>query len=236
MALVTALWWIVAVQCILLVSIQWVQHKNRMQTKIFAAADHLYLAEGVLAREVARLKKARWATRWYRTPGRTGAQGASLIGTFENAEYTGHVQDVTSYWDPRDRRVLENYADIFLKITYPAGKPDATAMHFFYRTTLPDPTALRPTAEICRRFAIVREHDPANLAERDTILAQINADERRREANRAETDVLVREIEHLVSRGAPIGTIGAAAASLTPAARISSWSLFATPAHAGAGR
>jgi hypothetical protein len=86
----------------------------------------------------------------------------------------------------------------------------------------------------CRRLTKVREFDPELAADRAVILAQANEDAISREKNRAATNVLVREIRQLASRGTSILTIAQALASAPPApAPARPWSILATPAYAG---
>lgn len=239
-ALVVVLWWIAGASALLLLSFQWTRHKARMEQKISASIDHFYLAEGILAREITRLKRTEWSRRWYKPAASTALiNGAALSGTFENpddhtvAGFTGWVQDVTNFWDGGQKR-LEGHTDLFLRVTYPQGQENATSRGFFCRLLFPGPTQLRPTTPVFRRFEQRLDFNPGQASERDTVLAEVNRAERARERNRPATAVIVREIEQLVSRGVTIRQIAAAIeqAPRRPA-RPRPWSFLASPVEAG---
>lgn len=208
-----------------------------MEQKISASIDHFYLAEGILAREITRMKRVDWGQRWYKPDKSTALiNGASLSGTYENpddhtvAGYTGYVQDVANFWATGQTR-LDNHTDLFLRVTYPQGREDATSRGFFCRLIFPGPTQLRPTTPVYRRFEQRLDFDPSSVAERDLVLADVNQAERLREHNRPRTNVLVREIQYLVSRGVTIQQIAVATEQVRKP--VHAWSFLATPAMAG---
>lgn len=243
-ALVVVLWWIAGATALLLLSFQWSSHKSRMEHKISASMDHFYLAEGILAREVTRLKRTSWIQRWYKPAQSTAlVNGAVISGTYENPEdhssasYTGYVQDVVNFWDTGQKR-LEYHTDLFLRVTYPQGQESATSRGFFCRMIFPGPTQLRPTTPVFRRFEQRLDFDPSRTDQRDAVLAEVNHAEILRERNRPASTVIVREIHLLTSRGISLARIAAAIEQAPPrAARPARpWSFVATAAEAGDGR
>src|SRR5687768_14969519 len=123
MAMVTALWWVAGTSTLLLMGFQWARQQTHIERKIYHASSHLYLAEGIIAREISRLKARPWNMRYYRDATRGGLQGQPLAGAFTDADYTGYVQDVADFWNDRATMPLEDHVDLFLKVTYPRTGP-----------------------------------------------------------------------------------------------------------------
>lgn len=230
MALVTALWWIAALTALLLLGFQWVRHEARLEDRISTSIDSQCLAEGVLAREIVRLKKHSWPLRWYHDPtdvsvGRIHAR--EISGEIAGCQYRGTVQDVADFWRGGAQR-LPYHTDLFVQIRTPEGDAD----HFFWRLVFRVPDPVRSRGYTVRRFARLAPFDPANPADRERVVAAISREERSREANRATFEVLSREIARSAASAAPLHATADRLAALYPAAPRSG-GFLARSAHAG---
>lgn len=192
MALVTALWWIAAIMALLLLAFQWVRHEARIEHRIAMAADQQYAAEGVLAREIQRIKARPWSFRWYQDaadPSVSRIHGQSISGEFGGCTYRGHVQDAADIWGGPGGR-LPSTTDFFLRV----ATPEQSETCFFWRVVFRIPSPGRPRGFAVRRFARLPLFDPADEGARRAVLVGIHRDEQARERNRGASEVLAREI------------------------------------------
>lgn len=174
------------VMAILLLGI-WTLVTGEIRQTRFVTDDtvQLYAADGVLARELNRLKAAPWTRRWYAKRDDPGPGGSIDRGRYRGFDTYVVAQDVV---DGKGAPVA-NLTDIFVQVAGADG-----AMSYACRTQLLPAGELRPNAVHVRQW--VRTSGRIDTVDgREKARAQLAAAEDARERNRHDTAALVREAQ-----------------------------------------